>query len=207
MTHVLLTDDFTNKRAMLLAMLGHFMPELWKNAARSGIEEIGRFAEYEKFKNAAKSIKQLANGDPSTLNQLKSAEKLKSRSIALCASGKYAVAIRSAEQVRAAIIDAYCLAQKPTKGKEHRAWWCHSAFGIAGITWNEAIKQLKENGFTAILPNMLWGGTAYYICKLIEQIKITRKLKTGGFTIFNYSESEFKKVLPLCGKGITRDQK
>jgi len=59
------------------------------------------------------------------------------------------------------MIEAYCLAQRPT-AKEHRAFWCHSAFGIEPMTWDEAIRHLKENGFTAILPNMLWGGVAFY---------------------------------------------
>ena len=30
------------------------------------------------------------------------------------------------------------------------------------MDWDEAIRRLAENGFTAILPNMLWGGVAYY---------------------------------------------
>ncbi len=51
--------------------------------------------------------------------------------------------------------------QKPAKS-EHRAFWCHSAFGVEGMTWDEAIKRLGDNGFTAILPNMCWGGVAYY---------------------------------------------
>jgi uncharacterized lipoprotein YddW (UPF0748 family) len=42
------------------------------------------------------------------------------------------------------------------------------------------------------------------ICKLIEQINITRQLGTGGFTIFNYEPTEANEVLPLLGKGITR---
>jgi hypothetical protein len=42
------------------------------------------------------------------------------------------------------------------------------------------------------------------ISKLIEQINITRRLDTGGFTIFNYSPAEASEVLPLLGKGMTR---
>ena len=41
---------------------------------------------------------------------------------------------------------------------------------------------------------------------LIEQIKITRQLKTGGFTVFNYAVSEADRVVPLCGQGITRKE-
>jgi uncharacterized lipoprotein YddW (UPF0748 family) len=42
------------------------------------------------------------------------------------------------------------------------------------------------------------------ICKVIEQINTTRRLGTGGFTIFNYGAMEAEAVLPLLGKGITR---
>ena len=30
------------------------------------------------------------------------------------------------------------------------------------MTWDQAIKELADNGFTAIFPNMLWGGSAFY---------------------------------------------
>jgi hypothetical protein len=39
---------------------------------------------------------------------------------------------------------------------------------------------------------------------LIEQIKITRRLGTGGFTVFNYGQTEAKAVVPLLGLGIMR---
>ena len=42
------------------------------------------------------------------------------------------------------------------------------------------------------------------ICKLIEQINITRQLKTGGFTIFNYGPAQAVEVLPRLGEGMTR---
>ena len=42
------------------------------------------------------------------------------------------------------------------------------------------------------------------VCKLIEQITITRRLGTKGFTIFNYSPTEARHVVGLCGLGITR---
>jgi len=30
------------------------------------------------------------------------------------------------------------------------------------MTWDQSIKLLADHGFTAVLPNMSWGGTAYY---------------------------------------------
>jgi uncharacterized lipoprotein YddW (UPF0748 family) len=42
------------------------------------------------------------------------------------------------------------------------------------------------------------------ICRIIEQINVTRELKTRGFTVFNYAEPEAKVILPMLGKGITK---
>ena len=40
--------------------------------------------------------------------------------------------------------------------------------------------------------------------ELISQIKVTRRLKTGGFMIFEYGDWEATRIVPLCGLGITR---
>ncbi len=40
--------------------------------------------------------------------------------------------------------------------------------------------------------------------EVIEQINVTRKYNTKGFTIFNYGVAESKELLPMLGMGITR---
>jgi uncharacterized lipoprotein YddW (UPF0748 family) len=95
------------------------------------------------------------------LEALDRAGRLRNQSKSLLSEGKYSEAIAAAEESQESLIDAYCKAQKPLLG-EHRAFWCHSAFGVAGMGWDQAIKVLADNGFTAILPNMLWGGAAFY---------------------------------------------
>ena len=35
------------------------------------------------------------------------------------------------------------------------------------MDWDTAIRRLADNGFTAILPNMLWGGAAFYDSKVL----------------------------------------
>lgn len=63
---------------------------------------------------------------------------------------------------RAAEDHAWLAAQSPKAG-EHRAFWCHSAYGIGGgRTWEESVRILKENGFNVLIPNLAWGGTAFY---------------------------------------------
>ncbi len=161
MTHVLLGDDPTNKQRLVLAMLGHLEPKLWEQAARTRIRRIGTFGPYAGFEEAARGTRKAARRNDTALAAVKRAAELRDQAAALLAERKFAEAMTAAGQAHDATIEAHCLAQRPLKG-EHRAWWCHSAFGVAGMTWDEAIKTLADNGFTAILPNMLWGGTAYY---------------------------------------------
>ena len=42
------------------------------------------------------------------------------------------------------------------------------------------------------------------VAKLIEQIRIARRLGARGFTVFNYDVAIARDVLPALGKGITR---
>ena len=161
LTHVLLADDPANKLQLLLAMVGNLAPQLWREAAQNRIDQIGRFGPYDDFNSARRSIRELASGTDSALSVLEQAAELRERAVHLLSGGKFSQAILTSEKARESMIEAYCLAQKPL-ANEHRAFWCHSAFGVAGMTWDRAIERLAENGFTAILPNMLWGGAAFY---------------------------------------------
>lgn len=58
---------------------------------------------------------------------------------------------------------------------EHRAFWCHSPLGVHGMSWDEAIKTLADNGFTAILPNMCWAGVAYYDSEVLPVSSTVKK--------------------------------
>jgi uncharacterized lipoprotein YddW (UPF0748 family) len=57
------------------------------------------------------------------------------------------------------------------------------------LTWDAAIKQLADNGFTAIFPNMLWGGVAFYPSELLPV--------AGAVTAEN---DEVAKCLAACRK-------
>jgi len=161
LTHVLIADDSANKLQLLLAMVRNLVPELWREAARGCIDRVGRFGPYNDYNSAERNIRKLTSGDGPALPALDRATGLRNLCLALLSESKFSEAIVAAEKAQESMIDAYCLAQKPLAG-EHRAFWCHSAFGVAGMTWDKAIKLLAENGFTAILPNMMWGGVAFY---------------------------------------------
>ena len=81
----------------------------------------------------------------------------------LAPSLKAKMEAREARAAKRAADDRAWLAAQAPKAGEHRAFWCHSAYGLGGgRTWDESVRLLKENGFNALLPNLAWGGTAFY---------------------------------------------
>ncbi len=166
MSHVLLADDPANKRRMLLALLGSLAPEIWQQAASAAIERVGDLGGFSSFDEAARQIGKLKPDDPAVSTTLTSAGAARQEALALASQRKFAESMDKAAAASAALQEALCKAQQALPG-EFRAFWCHSAFGVRGMTWDEAIGRLAANGFTAILPNMLWGGAAFYPSKVL----------------------------------------
>ncbi len=165
-THVLLPDDPENKRRMLMSMVGSFMPEVWAASATKSLDEIQRFVPYSSKGNAEAAIARKARTGTSARSLLSEGRQFSDRARIAFASKNHVAAIAAAEAARDKFIRAHCAVQSPVDD-EHRAFWCHSAFGIDGLSWDEAIEQLSNHGFTAIMPNMLWAGTAYYNSKVL----------------------------------------
>ncbi len=161
LTHVLLPDDRTNKQQFVLAMVGQASPGLWRQIAAGRITRIGTFGPYTDVAAARAGISKLAGAYRPAVEALQRGSDLAARAKKEASAGEHIAAAATAGRARRAMLDAYLRARKPVAG-EHRAFWCHRAFGVRGMTWDQAIKTLADNGFTAILPNMLWGQTAFY---------------------------------------------
>jgi len=129
-THVLLSDDSANKMQLLLAMAGELVPDLWHQAAQGCLDRVGRLGPYDNFSAAKEGIIKLASGDSHSLEAVKKANQLHAQSLSMLSDGRFSQVIAAAEQSREFLIDAYCMSQKPLR-PEHRAFWCHSAFGVA----------------------------------------------------------------------------
>jgi uncharacterized lipoprotein YddW (UPF0748 family) len=176
LTHVLLPDDAANKLKLLLSMAGTLVPDVWPEAARGVLDQIGRFGTYKGYDTAKQGIRALAPNNEDVRSTLETTDSLRSIGLTLIAEQKFPEATEVAAQAQNSLIEAFCQAQQPLRG-EHRAFWCHSAFGVAGMTWDEAIRRLAESGFTAILPNMLWGGVAFYNS---EVLPVSPTVQTRG---------------------------
>jgi uncharacterized lipoprotein YddW (UPF0748 family) len=166
LTHVLLNDDRENQQRLLLAMAGTLVPELWAQAAEAAVAKIGQFGGSRDFATMAALIGRAAGAEPGALAALNAARAGREAALASSAKGRHAEAITQAAEAERRIVEAFCRVQRPRAG-EFRAFWCHSAFGVEGMDWDEAIRRLSEAGFTAIFPNMLWGGVAYYPSKVL----------------------------------------
>ncbi len=158
MTHVLQSGDAPAKRQMVLAMVGALVPDVWRKAATRQYDSVGKLASYTDYQQAATALSAAGDAPKAAVGR---ATQLRDQSQAMLQGSKFAEAMPLAQAAQRELLDAYCLAQQPMPG-EHRAFWCHRAFGVDGMTWDQAIKELADNGFTAIFPNMLWGGSAFY---------------------------------------------
>jgi uncharacterized lipoprotein YddW (UPF0748 family) len=166
MTHVLLDDDPANKSRLFLALLGVFVPDLWKRAALRKLTDVGNLGPFASFAEAAASIDEALAGEGEGRKRLARARSLRDLAAERIAGAKYPEALDAAAKARTKLVEAYCTSKKPLAG-EHRAFWCHSAFGVEGMTWDEAVSLLAKNGFTAVLPNMLWGGAAFFASEVL----------------------------------------
>ena len=167
MTHVLLKDDAPNKQRMLMAMLGSLAPDLWRQSVDGAIAGIGRIGPAHNLEEASALIPRQGAADVA---------KIRDEARHLRTAGKYPEAAKKAADAQDKLMDVFARAQHPEPG-EFRAFWCHRAMGVDGMDWDAAIKRLAENGFTAILPNMLWGGAAFYDSKVLP---VARAVSTEG---------------------------
>jgi len=169
MTHVLLQDDEVNKRRMLLAMVGYLVPEVWRHATDERVARIGALSGFRNFDDAAARIAESGCADKRVMQALADARRLRSSAVKLATEGRFAETMDQAAAASQRVKEAFCMTQRPEAG-EFRAFWCHSASGVDGMEWDEAIRRLADNGFTAILPNMLWGGAAYYNSQVLPVV-------------------------------------
>lgn len=159
MTHVFLNQDPRNASRLLLSLVAHGAPGLWAGAATQRMAGAGAFAGFESTAHALDAL--AAAGHPRAAPFVAEARAAHARAQDLMSAGEHGAALDAAGALGEALLRAYAAGQ-PAKPGEWRGFWCHNAYGVSGMNWDEAVKQLADNGFTAVLPNMLWGGVAYY---------------------------------------------
>ncbi len=163
-SHVLLGDDAGNKSYALLCLLGYFLPDAWPTAATGAIDALGWLGPYQNYPEAEAGIREAAQTTlraPLAEAELSAAAADRSRALSAVAATNYAEAVQAAHAAQAHLKQAYYLSLRPVT-PEFRAMWEHHATGPYPGNWAAAIDALATNGFTAVFPNMLWGGLAHY---------------------------------------------
>ncbi len=56
-----------------------------------------------------------------------------------------------------------------------RMWWEHSGCGIYPGDWERTMRELSEAGFNGVVPNLLWGGLAYYKSDVLPQASLVQR--------------------------------
>jgi uncharacterized lipoprotein YddW (UPF0748 family) len=170
MGHIVTGEDLESKQDFLLAMVGHFEPSAWRDAAHhalSGAVRIGPFTEWAELE----AFLQRRGPETSAGSQISShwqqARAEAATMAELLADQRYQETIARAARVRSLLSEAYVLAHKPRDG-EFRAVWNHSGTGDLA-DWDEAMRALSQAGFNAVVPNMWWGGVAHYASDLLPR--------------------------------------
>lgn len=173
-THVLLADDRAAKARLLLAMLGRLRPAFWAEVFESHRSRLDLIGSHADWADARKSLTSTDQPIAEARARATRAEGLRIAAEAAAKQGRHAEALDGIDAALRTMREAYCLAQT-AKPDEFRALWCHSATGVRGMSWDQAIQRAKENGFTAIMPNMLWGGVAYYPSEVLPVAEEARE--------------------------------
>lgn len=166
LSHIILRDDREGKKQMLAALLGRFSPPLWREmaeAASKRSEQIGHcqgLAELAEFINRS--------GNAAAAEQFRTAGEARSAAKKQVAQQAYPQAIAALCKDRELSAEAYLRAQ-PSPPREGRAMWNHSGTGAYPGGWDRTAKQLSQNGFNMVLPNMLWGGLAHYASDVLPR--------------------------------------
>ncbi len=165
MSHVLIPpDQYVADRALVLALVGHFMPHIWPVAAQKAIERTERIGHFTSTEAARTWIEARAQEMPNAAQiqqALSDTESALSQARTDIAAEQYPQAVHHAEIAHQLLGEAYYLAHRSRPG-ELRAWWNHSGTGAYPGDWPASMKRLHECGFNAIMPNIAWGGIALY---------------------------------------------
>ncbi len=163
MSHILIGDDYENKKALTVALVGHYLPDVWPEVANRALAGPGRIGHIEGVDAARAWIEAQAPDMPDAAeirDKLAASAQAHQQALQQINAQQYPQAMTTATGAYQLLGEAYLLAHLPRTG-EFRACWNHSGTG-AHDDWEVSMKNLHDCGFNAIVPNMWWGGVALY---------------------------------------------
>jgi uncharacterized lipoprotein YddW (UPF0748 family) len=164
--HVLLLDDRAGKEQMLAAILGKLAPPLWPKMAQSSLAAAEKVGHCNNLDDLDEQVR--LEGNPKAASCLESARMSRAQAERQLAAGAFPEATALARQSHEQLAEAYLRAQESLQ-REGRGVWNHSGTGAYPGDWDRSAKELAENGFNMILPNMLWAGVAHYASDILPR--------------------------------------
>ena len=170
MSHILLDDDAQGKRAMLLGIIGHYLPQIWARVAWQCIHRAGRVDSCRSMGDALNTISAQAakNGTSrqTIAAKLRQSRQLFSMMLDAYEHEQYPKAVRDYRALRASLTEAYARAQVP-QWEELRGVWDHHALGLYPGDWARTCRELKKAGLSDIFSNVGWPSKAHYESDLV----------------------------------------
>ena len=170
MSHVLLGDDMTEKRDLLIGLCGRLDPRTWEDAARYAARIAGTFPPYSSLPGALAGISAAIDNAPRDVPParplLRRAESLSPLIGAALDGKRYCEAWQLATSQRRLLMRTDAMLQ-PSKPGEFVGIWDHEGTGWIPGDWPSTARQLKTLGVNAVFANFAWGGCAHYASKVV----------------------------------------
>ncbi len=173
LTHVVLPDDPQGKQKMLLATLGHLVPDVCKQAYKVQLQKIEQIGHCCSLDELVEHIGANNNANRGS-DELESAQALLAEAKLAAKNEQFHKAIASVDKARQLLDHAY-LRSQPSPKIEARGWWNHSGTGPYAGDWERTMAELSASGFNMVFPNMLWGGVAHYPSDVLPRSKTYEK--------------------------------
>jgi len=167
-SHIILREDRQQKQQMLAAVLGHLHPPLWQDMAENALAasvRVGHLADYD---SVIEYLQASSSTHAEVAAHLAQAQTLHARARERQQAREFAEVVQLAGAAHAELVQAYLRGHASTE-REGRACWNHSGTGAYEGDWDRTARELAENGFNMVLPNMLWGGVAHYASDVLPR--------------------------------------
>ena len=169
MSHILLNDDVTSKKELLVSLCAHLDPAVWAPAAARAIQDAGRINDFHSLPHALSEIERAlpaAARPTETRALLEEARALSAQIQSALAAAQSRHALLLARRQRNLLLRADAAIQPPRHG-EFVGVWDHDGTGYVPGNWSLTAAHLAAHGVTAIFPNLAWGGCAHYPSKVL----------------------------------------
>lgn len=177
MAHTLLPGDTAGQRQFIVALVGHFCPAAWSEAAGAAIAragEVGPFRDVASLGNALRPAGAAVPEDAAVAAAWDQGLGCLAEARAHLEARQWPEALTTAAAAREHFVEAYLAGQRPVEG-EWRAVSNHPGTGGEPGGWEESARVLAECGFNAVLPDMSWGGVAHYDSAVLPRSETCRQ--------------------------------